>query len=391
MATALGGLVIIGVMIAGVFFTSNQELRVGTNTFVQERAFRAAEFGVNASLASWDNAEMLLLPIGNIKQIVYDSSAKGWRDTVTITRLNATSYMIASTGMAFGGIQGTSRRRTALLVRLSVPSFNVRAAMVSGNETSVEESKLLGKLTSSLFSPPKIVGDDTDPPGWTSCPPPEASAAAVAVADKDDLDKGLLDCLLGNLVGNCPVKGAPMVLETAAAADTATFFQFGDESWSALTTYGAKVYSKQNKPPSTIGPSTVNGVCDRTASGNWGDPSRNTPAGPCESYFPIIHAQGKEKVELRGGSGQGILLVEGDLEIRDDFEFYGPIIVRGKFESRDDAEAHGTILAANIGKKDETRVRDNSSITYSSCAIKKAFEHAVPPKRMIERAWLEVF
>ena len=35
MATALGGLVIIGVMIAGVFFTSNQELRVGTNTFVQ--------------------------------------------------------------------------------------------------------------------------------------------------------------------------------------------------------------------------------------------------------------------------------------------------------------------------------------------------------------------
>lgn len=68
MATALGGLVIIGVLIAGVFFTSNQELRVGTNTFVQERAFRAAEYGLNTSLANWDNAEMVLLPIGGTEE-----------------------------------------------------------------------------------------------------------------------------------------------------------------------------------------------------------------------------------------------------------------------------------------------------------------------------------
>src|SRR5688500_7582884 len=129
MATALGGIVIIGVLIAGVFFTSNQELRTGTNTFVQERAFRAAEFGLNASLASWDSAAMTALAIGGTKELAYDSSAQGWLDSVTITRLNATSYLIVSTGTAIGGIQGISRRRNGLLVRLSVPKLDLPAAL----------------------------------------------------------------------------------------------------------------------------------------------------------------------------------------------------------------------------------------------------------------------
>ena len=156
LATALGGLVIIGVMIAGVFFTSNQELRVGTNTFVEERAFRAAEFGLNASLASWDITGMVLLPIGGTKQIVYDSSARGWRDSVTITRLNATGYMIVSTGTAFGGIQGRSRRRTALLVRLSAPIFDINAALTLRGTSTVGRSSL-------------VSGVDASPPTWSSC------------------------------------------------------------------------------------------------------------------------------------------------------------------------------------------------------------------------------
>ncbi|MDQ3516179.1 MAG: hypothetical protein M3403_05325, partial [Gemmatimonadota bacterium] len=143
MATALGGLVIIGVMIAGVFFTSNQELRVGTNTFVQERAFRAAEFGLNTALAGWDNTAMNLLAIGGTRKIVYDSSAKGWRDSVTITRLNATSYLIVSTGTAFGGIQGEARRRNALLVRLSVPKMDFPGALTIRGISKAGGSSLL--------------------------------------------------------------------------------------------------------------------------------------------------------------------------------------------------------------------------------------------------------
>jgi hypothetical protein len=370
MATALGGLVIIGVLIAGVFFTSNQELRVGTNTFVQERAFRAAEFGINTTLANWSNAALLQLPVGGTTQTVYDSSAKGWRDTVTITRLNATGFLIGSTGTAFGGIQGTSRRRTALLVRLSSPRFKVNGALVSRG----------GISTSNV---PLVTGVD-GPLDWSDCPPAEP-AAGVVVSDSSQLMLGKT-CLAA---GNC-LLGSPDLLAATDAADTATFFDLGDESWSSLTKYGPKVYTTQSKPPGTVGPVVTSGVCDQTAEGNWGDPTRSISASPCESYFPIIHAQGSGTVRLSGGKGQGILLVEGDLEISKTFEFYGPVIVRGKFESKNSAQVHGTVMAANI-QSATNDLSGTSAVSYSSCAIKKAFENAIPPKRVIERAWMEVF
>jgi len=371
MATALGGLVIIGVMIAGVFFTSNQELRVGTNTFVQERAFRAAEFGVNAALASWSNAEMLLLPLGGMKQVVYDSSAKGWRDSVTITRLNVTTFLIASTGTAFGGIQGSSRRRTALLVRLSVPSLKTKAALTVADMVSLGNTP--------------ITGYDTNPLGWTSCPPLEDSVAAVVVKDSNDVVFTKL----------CPqnlcLQGTPKLLKSATAADTSTYSAVDDETFASLTMYSPKVYTSLSQPPNRLEPAVTGGVCDKTSTKNFGDPRRSTPAGQCESYFPIIHAKGSSyELELKGGSGQGILLVEGDLTISGDFTFYGPVIVRGRFESKNSAKVHGAVMVANMVNGNNA-IGGLSTINYSSCAIKKAFENAIPPKRVIERAWMEVF
>jgi hypothetical protein len=371
MATALGGLVIIGVMIAGVFFTSNQELRVGTNTFVQERAFRAAEFGVNSALATWENSEMLLLPIGGSREIVYDSSSQGWRDTVTITRLNATGYLIGSTGTAFGGIQGSSRRRTALLVRISVPSLSTKAAITTAGGVSQPNEP--------------IVGLDTHPLGWLDCPLPEDSVAAVIVADSAD----------AVFKKQCPLElcllGSPKLLASPAATDSTTYTNFVDETFSDLTALSGKVYNGSSSIPLSFGPVVTGGSCNTTTSTNIGDPLRGSPAGACESYFPIIHAQGSgETYKLRGGSGQGILLVDGDLEISGDFTFYGPVIVKGRFAGKNSAKIHGALLVANSAGGTNT-FANTSTVTYSSCAIKKAFENALPPKRVVERAWVEVF
>ncbi|HUF30115.1 MAG TPA: hypothetical protein VMM77_05565 [Gemmatimonadaceae bacterium] len=372
MATALGGLVIIGVMIAGVFFTSNQELRVGTNIFVQERAFRAAEFGINASLASWKNSEMLLLPIGGTKEIVYDSSSQGWRDTVTITRLNATGYLIGSTGTAFGGIQGSSRRRTALLVRISVPSLSTKAAVTAGGDV---------QLTSE-----PIVGLDTSPLAWLDCPLPEDSVAAVVVPDSSDVLFTRKDCPL-----DVCLVGSPKLLATPAATDLTTYNDFVDETFSGLTSLGAKVFNSSSSIPNSFGPVVTDGSCNTTALKNLGDPARGNPAGACESYFPIIHSEGAGyTLTLRGGSGQGILLVDGDLEIAGDFQFYGPVIVKGKFAGKNSAKIHGALMVANSAGGANT-FANTSTVTYSSCAIKKAFANAIPPKRVVERAWMEAF
>lgn len=367
MATALGGLVIIAVLIAGVFFTSNQELRIGTNTFVQERAFRAAEFGLNAALASWDNTEMTALAVGGTKGIVYDSSAHGWRDSVTITRLNATSYMILSTGTAYGGIQGQARRRNALLVRLSAPKIELPAALTIGGNSKAGGSSL-------------VTGFDMNPAGWTSCPQAADTVAALAAGG------GTL-----NLVG-CPnnscLKGSPAsLLNSSLATDTATYFEYGDEDWSSITRYASKVY-EAGEAVSSIGPRlNADGTCDETSKQNWGSPT----GGACGDYFPIIHAKGStSSLKLSSGIGQGILFVEGNLELAGGFSFTGPIVVRGTVTTSGTNSVSGALAAANVFGGTNS-VLGTALITYSSCAVNKALQTAIPPKRIVERAWMEVF
>ena len=365
MATALGGLVIIGVMIAGVFFTSNQELRVGTNTFAGERAFRAAEFGLNTSLANWDNAEMTLLAVGGTKKIAYDSSAQGWRDSVTITRLNVTSYLIVSTGVASGGIQGEVRRRNALLVRTSVPKFDWPGALTVRGSSKVGGSSL-------------VTGFDVNPSGWTSCPLSADTLAGVA--------SGNGDLTIVGCPGNTCLLGGPPVLTSADAADTAMYFDYGDENWSTVTSYAAKVYEAGENAVS-VGPKlNPDGSCDRTWKQNWGGPA----GGACGDYFPIIYAKGPtSKLSLTSGSGQGILFVEGDLELAGNFTFNGPIVVRGTISSKGTSAVHGAAVAANLNGG-QNSILGTALISYSSCALNRALENAIPPKRLIERAWMEV-
>ncbi|MGI8617838.1 MAG: hypothetical protein ACR2L6_01955 [Gemmatimonadaceae bacterium] len=369
MATALGGLVIIGVMIAGVFFTSNQEFRVGTNTFVQERAFRAAEFGLNTTLASWDNFEMALLAPGGSKQFVYDSSAKGWRDSVTVTRLNPTTYIIVSTGSAFGGLQGQSRRKTALLVRLSAPVIDFRGALTV-------------RGVSSIGTKPVISGLDVNPLGWTACPVTVDTIAGLAAIN----DASLTVCK-----DQLCLKGTPPLLNTAAAADTTTYFNFADETFTSLTRYATKVYTGGPTLTQIAPVLTATGTCDRNAAENWGAPTRSVPASPCESYFPIIHAVGNTSaLKLRGGAGQGILLVDGDLEVQSGFSFQGPVVVRGVIKTiGSGANFSGAVMAANMYSAQNSITA--GTVSYSSCAVNKALAGAIPPKRVVERAWMEVF
>ena len=66
----------------------------------------------------------------------------------------------------------------------------------------------------------------------------------------------------------------------------------------------------------------------------------------CQSYFPIIYRNGNLKVQ--DGRGQGVLLVEGDLEVRGNFEFTGLVIVRGELSTNGTGnKITGGVLAKN--------------------------------------------
>ena len=97
---------------------------------------------------------------------------------------------------------------------------------------------------------------------------------------------------------------------------------------------------------------------------NWGAPTQ--PTHPCFDYFPIIHAT---DIEIEnGGVGQGILIVDGELEIEGlPFTWYGIIINHDEIEIEDNIVVYGAILMNG-----EIEIEDNPVIQYSQCVIDRA-------------------
>jgi hypothetical protein len=370
LATALGGIIVIGVMIGGVFFLSAQETRATGGSLAQERAFRAAEMGLNQTLSQWDNVAMGLLPAGTLMSHTYSGS--GWVDTVHITKLGTYMYSLVSTATVNAGRVGTARRITGLSMRTINLDFDFMSALTVRGDA---------KIGGSSF----ISGNDWNPNTWDDCPAAGDPLAGLAVGQAASIQ------LAGCASLNC-VEGAPKILVTAEASDTTNYFTYGDLNWADLTSMASHVYSG-SPTMNQMGPSlTQAGQCDFGNTLNWGEPWHTTPAHKCEGHFPIIHFEGGGTVTLSGGRGQGILLVDGDLEVSGGFEFYGPVIVRGTLKTlgQSGSKLNGAVMAANV-LLDETTVLGDATVRYSNCVISRAKQAAASPRRVTERAWVETF
>src|SRR6188474_3658678 len=64
MVIAMIAIVVIGALIAGAFFTSTQEYRIGRNSLVAQRAYSAAEAGVTQPIQGWIKAINLSMANG---------------------------------------------------------------------------------------------------------------------------------------------------------------------------------------------------------------------------------------------------------------------------------------------------------------------------------------
>lgn len=368
---ALGSMVVIGMILAGVFFAATQENRVGRNTVNQEKAFRAAEFGVNNTYGSWSNGTMKALAIGGVNTIVHDSSAKGWIDTVRVTRLNDNSYWIVSTAYAGSGF-AQARHRTTSAIRIGYPQINFLAALTVHGAIKIGGSSL-------------TTGVDTPPPGW-ACPPPVATQPGIATDNLSNIDPSgcnNLTCIVGN----------PQVQVSSAVSDTNTFFTYGaDANWATLTSAATLTYSGNWTLNNVMPAYTASGTCNTALLTNWGDPNRASPAGKCEDYFPIIYFAGTgSTVHITGGVGQGILLIDGDLEVEGGFQWFGPVIARGHVTTQGTGgHFNGGVMAADVSLEQNT-VLGNAVIDYSKCAIDAALVGAGIPKRLRGRSWAEMF
>jgi hypothetical protein len=104
----------------------------------------------------------------------------------------------------------------------------------------------------------------------------------------------------------------------------------------------------------TPAPTERGGTCAETDPWSGGDPER--PWRACGGHFALRSANGD--LEVLGGSGQGILVVDGSLTLGAGARFYGLALVRGTLRVEGGARLEGLAVATggvHVGPRSEVR------------------------------------
>jgi hypothetical protein len=368
---AVFALVVVGVLVTGGFYLARQEGRIGLAATRGTAAFYLAEQGAMEVLTDWSAGTFGSLPQWGTAAVAGSTGDGTW--SVDVTRMTDRLYYLHSTGFVRDGeaVLGQASRSVGYVVRRHSAEIPTRAALMTRGETEVRGTA-------------EVHGEDMYPPGWGNvCNNPLVNMPGILTNDTSDVaTKGQ-----GEVTGEPPVVGDPDLSED-------DFRQFGDMSWEDLIDLAdIRLGSGGEININNTGPdSTAAGVCRKGQSYplNWGNPLN--PAGACGDWFPIIYVNGTARIQS-GGIGQGILLVEGDLDLRGNFIFNGLVIVQGSFETQGSGNrVNGGVMASNANFEDQLLV-GGSVVQYSQCAVLRAVENAGQLNRVRpidRRGWVDV-
>lgn len=320
-------------------------------------ALYAAEEGAAIQVAAWRTAGHHRMAVGAWAAFEGSARVGGAQFRGRVLRLGRLLYLVESEGRSAGG---EARQRVGLLVRPRPLELEFSAALESG-----------GPVT--LVGMAAVSGQDLTPPGWL-CPPPEPGRPGLLLPESASLDTS--SCSIGPCVA-----GAPPVLRGGTGAEGAL------PIWA--TRAGAEIRSLADKSVQsgslTPAPRSSGGECLVGDPSNWGDP--DGPASVCSDHFPVIHANGD--LELLGGRGQGVLLVDGDLTIRGGFRFHGPVIVNGHLTTTSEGgHFRGGVVAARVVLAQNAP--GAKTVGFSSCALDRAVAASAAGEPLVDRGWLRL-
>ena len=371
LAVAIFALVVVGALVAGAFFAGTQEQRVGENQRRVQTSFGVAEAGAQERVLSWDPGTMNRRPqypadsvaIANTPAPSGSGSYGGYSYRVgpNLFLIDVTGRDRASAAGAIAG-GGGARQRIGMITRIAPVDFGIKASLTTQGLVSMSGNA-------------NINGADQIPTGWTSCDPPGPAQAGVR-------DNG------GNVTesGNATVVGTPPVVNDPTVTNN-TFTAFGGATYAQLAARATLTIPPGNY---STGPVVTNGVCDKTVLTNWGDGMN--PASACADYFPIIHVPGT--ITLNNTQGQGILLVDGDLNIQGSYQFFGIVVVQGDLKTAGggstDAHFWGGVMAKNADLS-EQNLSGKATLNYSSCSINAVLQATSPISMMRSRGWTQLY
>lgn len=368
-------ILITGALAAGVLIAASTQARGSGDALRALRTSEAAERGQVATAAAWSRDSNITMMMGVTAGPFVTRYADSTTSIAFATRLSRTSYWISARGRT-AGAGGTLpvESRVGVLYTLHIPEPNLTATV------SVRDSLVINGAA-------RIDGTDTPPPAWGAlCATSGPTIAAVAAPDTSRVCDGACGAPTSRLTG------APPRLADSSAASAATLAQLGSVTWTSLAAHASSVYPTAavvTPAPRLTSPTQ----CDTAAAGNWGDPTRATP---CANRFVIVHAMGDLLID--GGVGQGIILGEGDVELRNGAQFFGLILARDDLLTSIGANyVWGAVVAGDVrrstgtGARDLTQIAGASQIVYSSCALETAFLGSAPLRREAKRSWTRLY
>jgi len=359
----LGAIVLIGTLVAGVMYLATQDYRVGANTLNETQAAATAEMGLNRLTTDWDLSRNTSMATGDTVRKLY-TDPNGATANVLLTKLNGNFFWAVSEAQTRGNsVQYGARRRLGGLLRLNTPNVNFLGAVTAAGNIRVS-----GNVS--------VNGLDSVPSGWTGC----GSTANVP-------GSVITPTATVTVNGSVSINGNPPYTTNAAAGDTNTYFNYGSSTYTQLAAAADITLPGGNY--TGMGPVAAGSTCTKGTL-NWGDPARHSPVAACENYFPIIHVTGDLKAT--GGTGQGILLIDGDFTKAGNFSFYGVVIARGTIKSTGSNNGVvGAEMAAAVDLGDAVTLAGSTKIQYSSCAITKALSSTSYPVVAKGRAWVNLY
>lgn len=367
---AIGALVIVGVMVTAGFFMAGQELRIGVASKHAAMAVNIAQMGANEILANWNGYRLGNIPIMGDTSISESTGPGTW--TVNIKNLNNHIYYVEAEGeVTQGGMWAGATRRIGIVTRMLYADISPPAALTTRGTTAVKGGA-------------EVHGEDTEPSGW-------GGYCSGTTKDKP----GILtnDTSIIGTSGQGAITGSPAYAQDSSIVDS-TFTVFGNMTWDELVTL-AKADGKNvtglGTSVNNTQPDSIGNVCNTVLLTNWGDPLK--PAAACGNYFPLIYHGGPKLTIQSGGYGQGILLVDGDLDLRGNFVFHGIIIVQGNFETQGSGNRiMGGVLASNADFDAQSLV-GGSVVTNSTCATERAILNNSSLSRarpLAQRSWIDL-
>jgi len=366
LAVAIFALVVIGALVAGTFYAGRLEQQTGQNGFYAVQAAEAAQGAATQYIQQQDGSTLTSIQAGNTLTGSQVTVGQGVA-TPKIARLTSSVWLVSAIGERKSGTKSLATRSVAQLYRLNQASFPVNAGLTA-----------IGKVTVSGNS--EVSGYDVTPPSWLSGSP------AVECPALDDVAGVRFNGQL-TATGSSVIRGDPNrdQDQTLTAAN-----MLGNSSFNDLKAMATKILSGNISGLAPVTSGTP-AVCNRAVESNWGAPTDKTNA--CFTYFPILYHYGDLSIS-GSGEGQGILLVEGNLNVQGRIDFYGPVIATGGVNIRgtgsDDVKFYGGVMAQDV-TLDDSKLTGNAMINYSSCAIKRAVQGSALPIPLTERSWVQVY